>query len=160
MIPRDWFNSIRSLISYFLKPIIMKIALIASLMMLIISVADAQDKHIKIIFDITSKDTITQQTVVRHVAGMVKSYPNVELEVVIYGGALAMALKSQSTIKSAMATLSNKPNISFLVCESAMRRHGITKDMLLETMDTVPDAIMEIAVKQAEGWSYIKEVEY
>jgi intracellular sulfur oxidation DsrE/DsrF family protein len=41
-----------------------------------------------------------------------------------------------------------------------MKRHKISKDQLLKTMSTVPDAIMEIAIKQSEGWAYIKEVQY
>jgi intracellular sulfur oxidation DsrE/DsrF family protein len=134
--------------------------IVITTLLLIALTGISQPKPVKIIFDITSSDTLTQQTVVRHVAGMAKSYPDAELGVVIYGGALPMALTEKSTVKGAIESLKDNPRVSFQVCESAMKRHKISKDQLLKTMSTVPDAIMEIAIKQSEGWAYIKEVQY
>jgi intracellular sulfur oxidation DsrE/DsrF family protein len=38
-----------------------------------------------------------------------------------------------------------------------MKRHQIDKSELFSNVDVVPDGILEIAMKQAEGWGYIKE---
>ena len=58
----------------------------------------SQEKPVKIVFDITSKDTLDHQTVMRHVKLMADAYPQSQFEVVVYGGALPMFLKEKSTV--------------------------------------------------------------
>jgi uncharacterized protein len=117
----------------------------------------AQSKPVKILFDITSKDTLTQQTVMRHVSGMTKAYPDAQLEVVIYGGSLPMVIAGKSIVAEAIAQLSTNKNVSFKVCEVTMKRYNVDKSQLLPGIQVVPDAIIEIVTKQGEGWGYIKE---
>jgi uncharacterized protein len=117
----------------------------------------AQNKPLKILFDITSKDTLTQQTVVRHVTGMAKSYPDAELEVVIYGGALPMVVAGKSNVAKGIAQLAANKNVSFKVCEVTMKKYNVDKSQLLPGIQVVPDAIIELVMKQGEGWGYIKE---
>ena len=38
-----------------------------------------------------------------------------------------------------------------------MKRHKIEKSQLIPGVTTVPDGILEIIMKQKEGWGYIKE---
>ena len=118
----------------------------------------AQNAPAKIVFDITSKDTLAHQTVIRHVKGMAEAYPNVQLEVVIYGGALGMVMTDKSTEAKKIQELTKNKNVSFRVCEQTMKRYSVTKNQLLPGVATVPDAILEIVQKQSEGWGYIKEV--
>lgn len=129
----------------------------AILLLLTPLVLSAQTKPVKILFDITSKDTLTQQTVVRHVSGMAKSYPDAELEVVIYGGALPMVVAGKSSVAKGIAQLGTNKNVSFKVCEVTMKRYNVDKAQLLPGIQVVPDAIIEIVTKQGEGWGYIKE---
>lgn len=117
----------------------------------------SQTKPVKILFDVTSKDTLTHQAVLRHVTGMSKAYPQSDFEIVIYGGALSMALPEKSTVKDAIKKLEGNPHVSIKVCEETMKRYKIEKSQLLPSVGTVPDAIMEIVTKQGEGWGYIKE---
>ena len=117
----------------------------------------AQAKPVKIVFDITSKDTLTHQAVLRHVTGMAAAYPQSTFEVVIYGGALPMAMNGKSTVAKAIQKLEGNANVSFKVCEETMKRYHVDKSQLLPKMGTVPDAIMEIVTRQGEGWGYIKE---
>jgi uncharacterized protein len=118
----------------------------------------AQTKPARIVFDITSKDTLAHQTVIRHIKGLSEAYPDAQLEVVIYGGALPMMMTEKSTQATKIKELSSNKNISFKVCEGTMKRYSVTKSQLLPGVGTVPDAIMEIVQKQGEGWGYIKEV--
>lgn len=122
--------------------------------------AMAQSKRVKIVFDVTSSDTLTHQAVIRHVSGMAKSYPQSTFEVVIYGGALPMVLKNKSSVAQGIQKLNSNPNVSFKVCEETMKRFGVDKTQLLPTVGTVPDAIIEIVTKQGEGWGYIKEAHH
>jgi len=129
----------------------------AILLWLIPIVLSAQTKPVKILFDITSKDTLTHQTVLRHVTGMANSYPESKFEVVIYGGALPMVLAGKSSVAKGIAQLGTNKNVSFKVCEVTMKRYNVDKSQLLPGVDVVSDAIIEIVTKQGEGWGYIKE---
>jgi intracellular sulfur oxidation DsrE/DsrF family protein len=131
--------------------------LLFSIFMMLTFIAWSQAKPAKIVFDITSKDTLDHQTVMRHVSMMAKAYPESQFEVVVYGGALPMFLKDQSTVTKGIEELSINKNVSFKACEGTMKRYNADKSMLVPGVGTVPDAIMEIVTKQSEGWGYIKE---
>jgi intracellular sulfur oxidation DsrE/DsrF family protein len=124
---------------------------------LIVFLAVAQTKPVKIVFDVTSRDTLTQQTAIRHVTLMAESYPQSYFEVVIYGGALNMVVNGKSTVSKAIQKLEGNSKVSFKVCEYTMKRAGVDKSQLLPGVGTVPDGIIEIVTKQGEGWGYIKE---
>lgn len=118
---------------------------------------NAQSKPVKILFDVTSKDSLTHQAVLRHVKGMSSSYPGSSFEVVVYGGAVTMFVKDQSTVSKAIEAVSANKNIAFVVCGQALKRHNINERQLLPGVIVVPDGILEIVTKQGEGWGYIKE---
>ena len=119
--------------------------------------AFAQAKPVRIVFDVTSKDTLVHQAALRHVSLMAQSYPQSTFEVVIYGGAITMVERGKSTVANGIMQLEKSPNVSFKVCEATMKRYNVTKAQLLPSVGTVPDAIIEIVNKQGEGWGYIKE---
>ncbi len=56
------------------------------------------------------------------------------------------------SVQQAMAN----PNISFRVCQIAMRINKIEKSQLLPGVETVPDGIYELILKQRDQWGYIK----
>lgn len=120
------------------------------------AVALAQTKPVKIVFDVTSKDTLTHQAVLRHVEGMAKAYPDAMLEVVIYGNAWPMAVKGK-TSSDMVGKLSQEQNISFKVCGITMERYKVAESDLVAGVEVVPDAIIQIVTRQGEGWGYIKE---
>jgi len=119
--------------------------------------AVAQTKPVKVLFDITSKDTLAHQTALRHVSLEAKAYPESTFEVVVYGGALPMLLKDKSTIEDGIKTLLTNKNVSFKACSATMKRYNVDKSQLITGVEVVQDAIMEIVIKQGEGWGYIKE---
>jgi uncharacterized protein len=118
--------------------------------------AIAQTAPYKVVFDITSGDTAAHKTVIRQMRGISQSRPDAQLEVAIYGDALAMAMKDKSIIADAVQELSSNKKASFKVCGATMKRHNVDKTQLLPGVEVVPDAIFEIVTKQHEGWGYIK----
>ena len=129
-----------------------------SMIVMFISMATlAQEKPVKIVFDVTSDDAKVHQATVRHVKAMANAYPDSEFEVVMYSGSIDMVLKEKSTVAVDMEALAKKDNISFVICEGTMKRHKIDTSQLISGVTTVPDGILEIIQKQAEGWGYIKE---
>ena len=117
----------------------------------------AQEKPVKIVFDVTSDNTKVHQAAVRHVKAMSAAYPDSEFEVVMYSGAMEMVLKGKSSVEEDMKALADNDKVSFVICQGTMKRHGVDESELIEGVTTVPDGILEIIQKQQEGWGYIKE---
>lgn len=116
-----------------------------------------QAKPVKIVFDVTSKDTLTHQAVLRHVKGMAASYPNAVLEVVIYGGAWPMVVSGKTSSEDLVQELAAQKNVSFKICSVTMERFNVENGDLIPGVQVVPDGIIEIVTRQNEGWGYIKE---
>lgn len=109
-----------------------------------------------VVFDLTSGDTAVQKSVIRWLNGLSSAHPTGNLEVVLYGESLPMVTKNKSTLEKPIQDVLQNKNVSFKVCESAMKRHQLDKSQLLPGIQTVPDGIYEIVSKQKEGWGYIK----
>jgi len=116
----------------------------------------AQTPDYKVVFDLTSKDTADQKTVIRWVNGITSGDPNAKVEVVLYGQSLDMVVKGRSVAANDIPKLTENKNVSFKVCAIAMKKHEIDKSMLLPGVEIVPDGIYEIISKQRQGWGYIK----
>jgi intracellular sulfur oxidation DsrE/DsrF family protein len=120
------------------------------------ALAMAQTGVYKVVFDITSSDTVAQKAVIRQMRGITQSRPDAQVEVAIYGEALPMVMKDKSTLADAIQELSSSKKASFKVCGATMKRNNVDKNQILPGVDVVPDAIYEIVSKQHEGWGYIK----
>lgn len=116
----------------------------------------AQAKDYKVVFDLTSKDSTDQKSVVRWINEILNNNPGASLEVVLYGQSVNMAVKEKSIMPDIITKLCGNGNVSFKVCAIAMKRHNINSSQLLAGVQTVPDGIYEIISKQREGWGYIK----
>lgn len=116
----------------------------------------AQQADYRVLFDLTSRDSIDQKNVVRWLKEISEGNPNAKMEVVMYGKGLELAVKDRSYVSDDISRLSANKNISFKVCAIAMKNNNISRDQLLAGIDVVPDGIYEIISKQREGWGYIK----
>ncbi len=131
--------------------------LITLIMVLMAGFVMAQDKPVKIVFDVTSADEGTHQSTIRHVKFMSEAYPTSEFEVVMYSKAMNMVLADKSSVAGDIEKLAAQGNVSFKICQGTMNRYKVSEDQLVKGVETVPDGILEIIQKQAEGWGYIKE---
>jgi intracellular sulfur oxidation DsrE/DsrF family protein len=120
------------------------------------SVIFAQNKQHKIVFDFTKSDTASFSTIVRHAKNIMSMTGNAKLEIVCHGPGLDLLVKNKTTIQNAIEEL-NKVNVVFAACNETMKRRGIDKSQLLSQAIIVPAAILEISLKEQQGWSYIKE---
>lgn len=133
-----------------------KLMLLTIACLLLIIFAGAQGKNYNVVFDMTSKDTVNQQALVRQLSLIRQSSPDAKLEVVIYGQGLSLVIKGGSAQQDAVSRLLTDKNIFFKVCAITMQRNNVSKEQLLEGVQVVADGIYEIIVKQQEGWGYIK----
>ncbi|TMI92810.1 MAG: hypothetical protein E6H08_11460 [Bacteroidetes bacterium] len=116
----------------------------------------AQEKQHKIVFDFTKADTASFSTVVRHAKNIISMTGNAKLEIVCHGPGLDLLMNEKTTVQKEIEEL-NKLKVVFAACNETMKRRGIDKSQLLSQAIIVPAAILEISLKQQEGWSYIKE---
>ena len=103
----------------------------------------AAQKDYRVVFDMTSKDSIDQQAVIRWLNEITKAE-------------LGLAVKGKSFVSDEVVRLAANKNVAFRVCKVAMQNQGIDESQLLPGVQTVPDGIYEIISKQRENWGYIK----
>jgi hypothetical protein len=115
-----------------------------------------QARNYKVVFDMSSKDTVNQQTITREIGLITDATPDAKIEVVIYGQGLDLVVKGRSMQESAVQRLIAGNKASFKVCEMTLKRNHLDKSQLIPGVETVPDGIYEIVSRQQEGWGYIK----
>ena len=127
-----------------------------SILMLTAASAYAQDSNYKVVFDMSSKDTVNQQAIIRELGLIRGSNPNAKLEVVVYGQGLDLVVKGRTKQEPAVQQLLADKDIKFKVCAMTMKRNNIDQTQLIAGVESVPDGIYEIVSKQQAGWGYIK----
>src|ERR1035437_3559332 len=109
------------------------------LIMLWIGFAHAQTASYKVVFDMTSRDTVNQQSVIREIGLIMDSNPAAKLEVVVYGQGIDLVVKDRSAQQSAVQKLMASNKATFKVCAMTMKRTGIGQAQLLPGVVVVPD---------------------
>ncbi len=120
--------------------------------------AYAQDQSYKVVFDLTSRDSLDQKAVMRWIKEISASNPEAEMEVVMYAKGFELVMPEKSTVIADVKEALKNPNVTFKVCEVALKNNKVDKGQLLKEVGTVPDGIYEIVMKQQQGWGYIKVI--
>jgi intracellular sulfur oxidation DsrE/DsrF family protein len=123
----------------------------------IVNLIQAQ-KDYKVVFDLTSKDSLDQKAVLRWANEVSSVSPDAQVEIVMYGQGVNLVAKDRTMFGDAIAKLLTKKNVSVKACAVALKAQNIDKSQVLPGVDIVPDGIYEIISKQREGWGYIKAV--
>jgi len=110
----------------------------------------------RVAFDLTSRDTLDQKAVIRWIKEVTTSSPKAEVEIVMYGKGFEIVMPSRSTFSADVEAAMKNPNVTFKVCEIAMRNNQLDKSMFVPGVQTVPDGIHELVAKQQDNWGYIK----
>jgi intracellular sulfur oxidation DsrE/DsrF family protein len=116
----------------------------------------AQDKSYRVVFDLTSRDTLDQKAVMRWVGEISAANPEAQLEVVMYGKGFELVMPEKSAFVTQVNSAMKNPNVSFKVCQAALKNNNVDRSRIMADAQTVPDGIYEILMKQREGWGYIK----
>jgi uncharacterized protein len=122
---------------------------------LMTTLAHAQANY-KVVFDMSSRDSVNQQAIVREIGLITDANPNAKLEVVIYGQGLDLAVNGRSSQQANVEKIISGGKATFKVCAMTLKRNNIARDQLVPGVEVVPDGIYEIISKQQEGWGYIK----
>lgn len=128
---------------------------------MVISAFSQEAKELKssrqhnIVMQVTESDSLTQLAVISQLRNIKKTLQGANIEVVCHANALDLLLKTNSKVKSQIQEL-RRMNVHFIACENTMARLKVTKEDLLPETETVPSGLVEIILKQEEGWTYLK----
>ena len=78
------------------------------------------------------------------------------MEVVMYGKGFELVMPERSSYIAEVKDAMKNPNVSFKVCAIALKNNNIEKSQLLPGVETVPDGIYELVLRQQQHWGYIK----
>jgi intracellular sulfur oxidation DsrE/DsrF family protein len=111
-------------------------------------------KH-RLVMQFTDGDSLSQATVTGQVKNIRTAWPNAEIEVICHGPGLDLLMTSKSKASKALAEWSAQ-GVVFSACNNTMKRRNIKKEELLPSVQVVPSAMIELTLKQEEGWAYVK----
>ena len=124
--------------------------------LLIPGVVQAQDHPYRVVFDLTSRDTLEQKAVLRWLKEVSTASPTAQMEVVMYAKGFDLVMPERSAYIAEVKEAMKNPNVAFKVCAIALRNNNVDKSQLLAGVQTVPDGIYELVSKQQDHWGYIK----
>ena len=133
-----------------------RLLLIALVGLVSVGFMQSQQQPYRVVFDLTSRDTLDQKAVLRWIREVGTSSPNAQMEVVMYGKGFELVMPERSAFINDVKEALKNPNVSFRVCAVALKNNSVDKNQLLAGVGTVPDGIYEIVSKQQENWGYIK----
>jgi intracellular sulfur oxidation DsrE/DsrF family protein len=117
--------------------------------------AQIQDKSHKIIFQLTTADTMAHKALMKQLKNIHSVSPTTEMEVVCHGPGLEMLNKEKSVVLYAISTAVSK-GVKFQACEFSLKERNIERSAITSLAGFVPAGIIHIVSKQEEGWTYIK----
>jgi intracellular sulfur oxidation DsrE/DsrF family protein len=132
------------------------LASVLSLGVLSLGFVRAKPQPYRVLFDLTSRDTLEQKAVLRWLNEVGTSSPNAQMEVVMYAKGFELVMPDRSAFTAQVKEAMKNPNVSFKVCAIALKNNNVDKSQLLPGVQTVPDGIHELVMKQQENWGYIK----
>ena len=133
-----------------------RILMVASLALLAFGFTKGQRQPYRVVFDLTSRDTLDQKAVLRWIKETSGPHPDAQIEVVMYAKGFELVMAERSAFAEDVKAAMKNPNVKFSVCAIALKNNNVDKSQLLPGVETVPDGIYEIVTKQQENWGYIK----
>ena len=112
-------------------------------------------KKLKVVFHLTTSDTLAHKSLMKQCHNFLTAAPKARIEVVCHNNGIALLQQSATKQAEQISALSAK-GVDFVACENTMRERKIKREELVTTCRTVPAGVVEVVLKQEEGWSYIK----
>lgn len=128
------------------------------LLLFSVAIAQAQvtsEAEHKIIFQLTDGNAEIQTKFIRQVNNVLDAAPNSKIEVVTHGLGVDLLKKENNPFIKDLENLVDR-GVDFVVCENTLKQRKLKKDQFLTLADFVPSAILELVIKQEQGWIYIK----
>jgi intracellular sulfur oxidation DsrE/DsrF family protein len=109
----------------------------------------------KIIFQLTSGDTTAHKQLMKQFGNILSVSPSTKIEVVCHGAGIDMLVSGKTIIEDKIKMFSEK-GVVFNACEFSIKERKVDRSKIIQNAGFVPAGILEIVLKQEQGWSYIK----
>ena len=116
----------------------------------------AQQKDQKIVFDFVKSDTADFRFMVGQLYNILKEAPYTKIEVVCSAAGLNMLVVDKTNVRKEIQELQSSSYVTFAACANTMHHLNVDKSQLIPKAIIVPVALLELSLRQQEGWSYIK----
>jgi len=133
-----------------------RLLFVACVALLSLGFARRSPEPYRVVFDLTSRDTLDQKAVLRWIKEVTTSSPDAELEIVMYGKGFELVMPDRSAYAADVQAAMKNPKVAFRVCAIALKNNNVDKSQLIPGVETVPDGIHELVMKQQDHWGYIK----
>lgn len=117
--------------------------------------AHVRAKH-KVVLQISDNDPKKWQLALNNANNIQKDIgsDNVEIELVAYGPGIGM-LKLDSPVAQRIQDALTA-DIKVVACQNTMRGQQLTKEDMLPEIGYVPSGVVELMIKQEEGYAYVR----
>ena len=112
-------------------------------------------KALKIVFQLTSSDTLVHKALVKQIQNALTAAPNAKIEVVCHSNGIEFLTAAKTKFAQNITDLKAK-GVEFAACENTLRERKIQKSEIVTDAFFVPAGIIEVVIKQDEGWAYLK----
>jgi len=109
----------------------------------------------KIIFHLTSADTLVHKGLIKQLNNIRKAAPKARLELVCHGMGIYFLVTEKTQQAPAIRALIAQ-GVDVVGCENTLYERNINRSELMPEVRMVPAGIIEIVKKQRKKWSYIK----
>lgn len=109
----------------------------------------------KIVFQLTTSDTLAHKALMKQLVNIKTVAPDTKIEVVCHGPGLDLLLSNKTVVHEKIKTAKEK-GVEFIACEFSLKERKLDKSTIISEAGFVPAGIIEIVIKQEQGWTYIK----
>ena len=112
-------------------------------------------KAYKIVFQLTSNDTLVQKAMVQQIKNVLTASPKTKIEVVCHSNGITF-LQTNITQQTSQVKELTARGVVFAACENTIRERKIDKKDILREAVFVPVGALEVTDKELSGWAYLK----
>ncbi len=132
-----------------------RLLLSSFLTLLFVNCSFGQAKEHRIVFHLATSDTLAQKALVKQLSNVLEYWNTAKIEVVVHNNGVNFMKQDEARFAKEIAALRQR-GVVFAVCENTLKQRKIEKNQILPSAVFVPVGLVEIVLRQEEGWSYIK----
>jgi intracellular sulfur oxidation DsrE/DsrF family protein len=110
----------------------------------------------KVLLQLSSSDTLAWKGLMNNIRNLKATWgDSVAIEVVVHGPGIALLMKEKTNQLDRIIDFKSK-GVVFNACENTLAERKISKESIIPEAGFVKSAVVEIILKQEQGWTYIK----
>ncbi len=118
--------------------------------------ARAKNSIHRVVVQMSTSDTAGQRGIINNIRALKETWgDSVQVEMVVHGQGFGFVLKEKSNFPNEIAAMM-KQEVKFVLCRNTMKHNHISEDQVLGGVGFVPSGVVELVLKQEQGWSFLK----